>query len=143
MLQKFILLITLIKSDLPNLQINNNFHSNKEIDRSHKTNKTENQKIEQDLENKRKIIIININEKKIERNNLIQQIASNDKEISDINLDLELISTYGREGEPEQKNQFNYEDEPPKSPKKKSIFTRKGTLSEEKKSKLINIFKVI
>ncbi len=95
------------------------------------------------MENKRKIIIIRLSDKKIERNNLIDQIASIDKEITDINLDLDLISTYGKEGEPEQKNQNNYEMEPPKSPKKKSIFSRKTTLSEERKPKLVNVFKVI
>lgn len=95
------------------------------------------------MENKRNIIIIRISEKKIDRNNLIDQIASMEKEITDINLDLDLISTYGREGEPEQKNQTNYEIEPPKSPKKKSIFTRKPTQSEERKPRVVNVFKVI
>lgn len=98
--------------------------------------------IEQDLENKRKILILKISEKKVERNNLIQQIGLIDKEITDINLDLDLISTYGREGEPEQKNPISYEFESSKSPKRKSIFTRKPTLSEERKPRLVNVFKV-
>jgi len=103
----------------------------------------ENQKIEQDLENKRKTILFKINEKKVERVNLIQRITSIYKEITDINLDLELITNYGREGEPEQKSQLNYEIEYLKSPKKKSILYKKISQNEERKSKLNNSFKVI
>lgn len=128
---------------MPHLENNSNFNSNKEAERKYKSNKIENQKIEQDLENKRKIILLKISEKKLERNNMIHQIASNEKEITDLNLDLELITTYGREGESEQKNIFNLDFEPPKSPKKKSIFTRKNTQSEDKKPRLVNLFKVI
>lgn len=124
------------------MQINNNFQTNKETERTNKSNRLENQKIEQDLENKRKIILNKIREKKVERINMIQKISSIDKEIKDINLDLEIISTYGREGQLEKNNQLNHENEICKSPKRKSIFIKKINQSEEKKPKLVNIFKV-
>lgn len=53
-------------------------------------------KYENDLENKRRQMKIKIEEKKEEKNFIIKQICDIEKEISDLNLDLELHNNYGK-----------------------------------------------
>lgn len=118
------------------------FLSTKESERG-KSNKAENLKLEQDLDYKRKIILLKINEKKNERNNLIQQIGLIEKEISDVNLDLDLITKYGKEGEIEPKIESNNVQESPKKEIKKKSVLNKKSQSEEKKIKTYNLFRVI
>lgn len=70
------------------------------------------------------------------------QIRSLEKNIDDISLDLEFISTYGREGEVEVKNHENNNImDSYKKDKKRSVFRK--NFSEEKSKKFVNIFRVI
>lgn len=117
------------------------FLTTKESERG-KSNKAENLKLEQDLDYKRKIIQMKINEKKNERNNLIQQIGLLEKEISDVNIDLDLITKYGKEGEIEHKNESNNLQDSAKKEIKKKTFSNKKSQSEEKKNKTYNLFRV-
>jgi len=117
------------------------FLTTKESERG-KSNKAENLKLEQDLDYKRKIIQLKINEKKNERNNLIQQIGLLEKEISDVNIDLDLITKYGKEGEIEHKNESNNLQDSAKKEIKKKTFSNKKSQSEEKKNKTYNLFRV-
>ncbi len=129
-----------MKSDLPHLVNQTNIYADKEGDRRSKTNKLENLKIELDLDNRRKIIHGKINQKKNEKNSLINQIRSIEKNIDEINLDLEFISIYGREGEAEGKPQENTSImDSYKKDKKKSIFKKN---SSDEKKKIVNLFRV-
>jgi hypothetical protein len=62
-----------------------------------KGNKIENIKLENDLESKRRLIKIKINEKKEEINFVIKDLNDLEKEISDLNIDMELHDKYGKD----------------------------------------------
>lgn len=92
-------------------------------------------KYENDLENKRRQMKIKIEEKKDEKNFLIKQICDMEKEIADLNLDLELHNNYGKNS-----NIENTISEIEKFAQKKK-YGRKGTMGE-KSLILINSLRV-
>lgn len=82
---------------MPHLQIHlNNIQKQNENLSKGKGNRIENIKLESELESKRNLARIKINEKKEEINSIIESICKVEKEISDINMDIELQNNYGK-----------------------------------------------
>jgi hypothetical protein len=81
-------------------QISTNFtnfnNTQRKNDKNNKGNKLENIKYETDMEEKRKKIKMEIENKKEEKNFLIKEMSNIEKEISDIKLDIELHNNYGK-----------------------------------------------
>ena len=81
--------------DLPHLQHHMNFLQ-KQNEHTLNLNRVKNIKQESDLENKRSLIKLKIKEKKDEINSNIKSICEIEKELSDLNIDLELQNIYGK-----------------------------------------------
>ena len=95
-----------------------NFNTQKKGEKN--KNRDENIKLESDIEAKRTQTNIRIENKKDEKNYIIKQICDIEKEISDLNLDLELHNNYGTHS-----NIENVVNEIEKSAKKKKCGKKK------------------
>lgn len=111
--------------DLPHLKNHMKSQVQMENENNNKRDRIKNIKLENELEAKRRLIKLKIQEKKEEINETIKMICDSEKEIGDLNLDLELQIKYGKQSsfvlpaaEPEKLQ---------KKPSKKNIL-QKGVL---------------
>lgn len=81
---------------MPCLQNQMNTAFQKQKENANKGNRNENIKLENELETKRKIMKVKIQEKKDEIRNLVECIGEVEKELTDLNIDLELLNNYGK-----------------------------------------------